>query len=195
VKSLTVHAPGNWGKAEMGGKDGELCTAAATMIKQGLKELTTMVRDKNLDFDVIQEATHHGPYIEKPCMFIEIGSSEKDYQNEEAGKIIAATIMEIINSQNNIKTAVGIGGVHHTPNFKDIQVSSEVAIGHVCPKYMLAELNAERLAQAIEKTWPSKAELVVVDWKGLGEHKARILKLLEENGVEWKKAKEIKRGL
>ena len=42
------------------------------------------------------EATHHGPLIDKPCVFIEIGSSETDYTNRRAGFIIAKTIYETV---------------------------------------------------------------------------------------------------
>ena len=42
------------------------------------------------------------------------------------------------------------------------------------------------LQQAIEKTVP-KPELAVLDWKGLGEHKQRIVELLESVGIPWKK--------
>jgi len=193
VPSLTVHAPGNWGKAEMGGRKGELDIAAAAMIKSGLNELNKKVAEEKLKYDVIQEATHHGPYLEKPCMFIEIGSSESAYNDEKAGKVIAATVMKILeSSEYNVTTAVAIGGMHHTPNFKDIQLSTNIAIGHVCPKYRLGELNAEQLQQAIDKTWPKKAELVIVDWKGLGENKEKVKRLLDESGVEWKKTRVLK---
>lgn len=192
VPSLTVHAPGNWGKAEMGGKESKLDVAAATMIKKGLKLLTTAVTEEKLKYDVIQEATHHGPFLEKPCMFIEVGSNENEYNDEKAGKVIATTIMKILESNDDVTTAVAIGGMHHTPNFKDIQLSTNIAIGHVCPKYRLSELNAEQLQQAIHKTWPKKAELVIVDWKGLGEHKEKVKQLLDESGVEWKKTRVLK---
>jgi len=142
VKALTVHAPGNWGKAELGGRDGELCIAAAPMIKEGLRQLNKTVSDRNLDFDVIQEATHHGPYSEKPCMFIEIGSSEEDYKNKEAGQVVAAAIMSTIkNHDNTAVPALGIGGLHHAPNFKEIQLETNIAVGHICPKYMLGDLD------------------------------------------------------
>ena len=48
----------------------------------------------------------------------------------------------------------------------------------------------EKISDAMEKTVP-KAELVLLDWKGLKEHKQRIVDMLDELGVDWKKTKEF----
>ena len=74
-------------------------------------------------------------------------------------------------------------------NFKKIQLQSDIAIGHVCPKYNLPNLDKEMILQALEKTTP-KANLIIVDWKGMGEHKERIVNILNEIGIEWKKTKD-----
>ena len=190
-KSLTTHVQGNWGKAEMGGKGGKLAIAAAPMIKEGLRILSLAALEKKLDYEVVQEVTHHGPYLEKPSMFIEIGSSEKEYGHIAAGKAVASAIIGIFERKLSFRTAVGIGGLHYALNFKSIALNTGIAIGHICPKYALGELDEEMLQQAIEKTWPRKAELVIVDWKGLGEHKEKVVKLIEECGVPWKKTKEL----
>lgn len=40
-------------------------------------------------FQVTLEATHHGPFVEVPTCFVEIGSSEAEWSNDNAGKIWA----------------------------------------------------------------------------------------------------------
>ncbi len=46
------------------------------------------------------------------------------------------------------------------------------------------------ILQALEKTVP-RSELILVDWKGLGDHKERIAEILDSIGVEWKKTKDF----
>ncbi len=177
IPSLSVHSPGNWGIAELGGKDNELCICPASYLKEALIFLE---KNNTINYDIVQECTHHGPFLEKPCFFIEIGSTEKEWKNKEAGKIITKTIIYLLkNKPKQYESAVGLGGLHTTPNFKKIILNSDIAIGHVCPKYNLENLNENNLKQAIEKTIP-KSELIILDWKGLKEHKEKV-KLLTSN--------------
>lgn len=187
---LTVHAPGNWRKAELGGKPEKVCPTSANMLKHFFKIL-----DKNKkDFQVTLECTHHGPYIEKPCLFIEIGSNEKDWQDEEAGEIIARTIKEAISSNpNQYQAALGIGGPHYCPNFNKIQLSSSIAISHIIPEYAFP-ITKEMLQEAISKT-QEPVKLVILDWKGMkGEERQKAITLCKELGIDCKKTSEIEKS-
>jgi D-aminoacyl-tRNA deacylase len=179
--ALSVHFPGNFSKAEMGGKDKTLCKTNASLEKEfylKLKELH--------EGTVTLEVTHHGPYLEKPCIFIEIGSTEKEWVNEEYGKIIAQTICEVTKEVKQYKTLVGIGGGHYSVTFGKVLERTEYAIAHICPKYQLENLDESLLKQMLSS---EKVEFVVVDWKGLGQYKEKVKQLLE--GVEWKKARQV----
>ncbi len=191
IPSLSVHTQGNWGEAGLGGKDRQLAVSPANYLKEGLKKLAELSPALQAQgFDIIQECTHHGPFLSKPSMFIEIGSSEPQWENQEAGKIIAETIHHLATKEPpHYKVAVGIGGPHHTPNFKKIILGGEIAVGHVCPKYQLENLDKEMVLQAVERSWP-KAELIILDWKGI-DSKERITKILAEIGIETKKTKEF----
>ena len=94
TNSLSVHVPGNWDKAELGGKEKTLCIAPASLVKDMFIELNK--QGKDTDWEITLEAVHHGPYVKKPVMFIEIGSSEKQWNNKKAGKIIADTIINVL---------------------------------------------------------------------------------------------------
>ena len=181
IPSLSVHSLGNWGKAELGGKDSELCICPASYLKEALIFLE---KNNTINYDIVQECTHHGPYIEKPCFFIEIGSVEEQWKNKEAGNMIAKTIMYLLeNPPKEHRTAVGLGGLHTTPNFKKIILNSDIAIGHVCPKYNLENLNEDNLKQAIERTLP-KSSLIILDWKGLKQYKEKVKQLVENYEVK-----------
>lgn len=199
VPSLCVHAPGNWGPALYGGKANRLGIAPASYLKIALQKLEELHMRSSMtnstNYEVIQEATHHGPFLEKPCMFIEIGSTEQEWKDEQAAQIIAATILFLI--ENNPKeknpkkypSALGIGGLHHTPEFKKIILKTDVAIGHVCPKYNLPHLTPAMIQQGLEKT-QEQASHVILDWKGLGPEKDRIVAMLKELGISYTKTRD-----
>jgi len=87
------------------------------------------------------------------------------------------------------KTVFGIGGLHHCSNFTKLMEKSDLAFGHVCPKYMLEHLDKEMILQAMERN-VHKCEEVVLDWKGLGPFKQKISKMLDELKIKYKKTKE-----
>jgi D-tyrosyl-tRNA(Tyr) deacylase len=140
------------------------------------------------------EATHHGPLIDKPCIFIEIGSTETEWKDSRAGFILAKTIHKTIkdfkeNPYNEI--AFAIGGPHYCPNFNKIQLKSNVAISHIIPQYALP-LTDEMIKEAISKT-EEEVDFAVLDWKGLGnsEQRKQVLEILDKNYVSYKKASEV----
>jgi len=184
IPSLCVHSPGNWGLAQLGGKDFSLCIAPADHIRVALFKM--MKKAKGTDYQVIQECTHHGPYLEKPCIFIEIGSSIERWKDPAAAEIIAQTIMEIAQEQiPKHKIAIGIGGLHHTPQFTSLmEKRPDIAFGHICPKYNLENLDKEMLKQAIEKSYPGN-NLIFVQWKGISGYKQKVAAILE--GMEFEK--------
>ncbi len=189
IPSLCVHSPGNFSKAGLGGKDRKLCIAPAGLIREMLFKLDELA--KGIGMDVVEEVTHHGPYLEKPVMFIEIGCGEKEWANPDYGRIIARTIIDILaQMQKKYRVAFGIGGLHTAPNFKRAMEKTDIAMGHICPKYMLEALDQEMILQAIEKT-SEKVDFVLLDWKGLKTEKQRILALLEELGLEYKRTDQI----
>ena len=102
-KILSLHAPGNWRDAKFGGMAGKVCKTSARILKVFFQELNKNIPE---GWQATLECTHHGPYIEKPCLFIEIGSNEKDWKDKEAAKAIATTIenavKKIQNQKNNV---------------------------------------------------------------------------------------------
>ncbi len=199
IPSLMVHTQGNWGTAELGGLNKKICISAENFVKHALKHLSIII-DKYFelkDFDIAQEATHHGPILSCPSFFIEIGSTSKEWQIAEAGRIIAETLVYLIENSEDIEnedyiTAFAIGGTHTCQNFMKIILKDEkIAIGHVCPKYALQDLDKNMIQQGIERSM-KRADLIILDWKGLGENKNKILSLLDEMNLEYKRTKDFK---
>tara|TARA_Y100000034_G_scaffold44576_2_gene54771 strand:- start:11668 stop:12441 length:774 start_codon:yes stop_codon:yes gene_type:complete len=198
VKTLSCHTPGNWSVAEYGGSDKKLCVAPVNFLREAfvkLEEINNSDEFKALGYDVVTECTHHGPYLEKPIIYIEIGATEEEWRDEKARQIIASVVEHLVNNADEINSrqcvsAIAIGGLHTMPNFKKVILGSGVSIGHCCPKYMLEHLDIGLLRQAVDKSFP-KASLVVIDWKGLGPYKEKVTELCEELGLEVKRTKEF----
>ena len=96
------------------------------------------------DFSVCPEATHHGPWLETPCCFVEIGSANGDWQRPDAAAVWAGVLhdavllgggagpcaagagavgssseAEGVTDQRPI-VLVGIGGGHYAPRVMDV---------------------------------------------------------------------------
>ncbi|MFA6888856.1 MAG: D-aminoacyl-tRNA deacylase, partial [Candidatus Woesearchaeota archaeon] len=187
VPSLSVHATGNWNTAEIGGNEHELAIAPALYLAEALVKIEELTKKQNIPIDVVQECTHHGPTENKQIMFIEIGSTEKEWKTQEYGKIIAETIQHIMaHKPRQRKVAIGIGGTHYCQNFKKLILNENYAFGHICPKYQLEFFTKEMLQQAIEKTTPTVEE-IVVDWKGVGSYKEKIKQIIETMDIPMRK--------
>lgn len=182
--SLTVHPIGNFGNNEKGGKEKTLCTCPSSLLKEIFIELS-----KNVDgseYEATLESTHHGPFMEKPLLFIELGSNEKYWNDEEGANIYVKTLMNVLHDKDDsYESTFVIGGSHYNHVANKVMLKTNFSVGHICPKYNLENLNEKMLEQAMEK---SNAKFVLLDWKGLGKEKQRILELLEKNNIEYKRS-------
>lgn len=194
-KTLSVHAPGNWRLAEFGGEKNKICKTSALFMKHIFEKLGENVEKHYLkEFKVTMEATHHGPLIDKPCLFIEIGSTETEWGSSRAGFVVAKTISEAISDfRENPYTeiAIAIGGPHYCPSFNKIQMKSNVAISHVIPQYAFP-LSEEMIAEAVKKT-DEELDFAVLDWKGLGnsEQRQKITEILDKLYINYRKTSDI----
>jgi D-aminoacyl-tRNA deacylase len=194
-KTLSIHAPGNFRTNDYGGEKEKVCPTSALMQKFMFEKMHEKVKEHELkNYKLTLECTHHGPLIEKPCLFIEIGATEEEWKDRRAGFVIAKTIEETIDKFEENKyreTAIGIGGPHYCPNFNKIQLNSNVAISHIIPNYALP-ITKEMILDCIKKT-TEDVDFAVLDWKGLGksEQRQEVVDILEKNYIEWKKSGEI----
>jgi len=197
-KTLSIHAPGNWRSANFGGEPEKVCKTSALFQKALFETLNIVAKNYDLDkkYKITLECTHHGPLINKPCIFIEIGSTENEWKDRRAGFVLAKTISGTIknfyeNPYNEV--AIGIGGPHYCPNFNKIQLNSNVALSHIIPQYSFP-LTEEMLKQAVTKT-KEEVDFAILDWKGLGnsEQRNQLLELLDKLYISYKKTGEIKK--
>jgi len=161
-KSLTIHSTGNFGNADYGGTARKLNPTNPAAVAVGLRSMAAAGLE---DFEVCIEVTHHGPTIDVPLVFIEIGSSEKEWVREDAGKVVANAIKDICENTNSFENYIGFGGPHYAPSFTQVLLDNpEIAIGHILPNYHAENVTKEIIQEMLEKSGAQKA---VFDWKGL----------------------------
>jgi D-aminoacyl-tRNA deacylase len=187
--TLSVHTPGNLGKAELGGLPRSVSVSPACAMQTALKALSRLKREKNLKYQVSYECTHHGPSLKVPAMFVELGSSEEQWRDQNAAAVVAKAALEALADFGKSKQAavLGIGGMHYNGKFTQMSLDGEAAFGHMIPKYALASVDTEILTQCIERTY-EKVESAVLDWKGIkSEDKPKIMSALAETSLAIKK--------
>ena len=185
---LLVHIPGNWDKAELGGRNRTLCRSSG-YLKDAFLLLKRLNKDKK--YEVSVEAVHHGPFLEKPVMFIELGSSKEEWDDKDAAKIIANVIKEVLKkSVKRYKTVIVLGGGHYNVVSNKILERTEYDISYICPKHYLEVLDEEMLKQVLEKSH-NKVEMFVLDYKGLGNSKKKVIDLLNKMKLKYVKSSEI----
>lgn len=187
INSLTVHPIGNIGEAKFGGKEEKLVPASPHPMTNSLRVLKNKYLQNQVldDYQVSFEATHHGPYLETPTFYIEIGSDKKRWKDKEAGSVIANTVIETEYTSYNkdIPVVICIGGGHYAPRFTDLALERKVAIGHMVPGWGLKYLTSRRLEDIVDNT--PEAEFLYFDRSSTkGKERKRIKKWVEEKELE-----------
>ena len=194
VPMLNCHTTGNWSADNSrGGKPKTLSIAPALYIRAGILEFQRLksMRRQLSSYEVGLEVTHHSPTIDFPVMFVEVGSSEKQWNDiaacEAAADVINNLCADITKEEHESKihVAVGFGGGHYCPQFN--KKLAEVAFGHICPKHHADKLDEEMILQAYSMTLPTP-DFAAIEWKGLnGPQKKKITEILDKNSIPWKK--------
>ena len=187
--TLSVHTPGNLAEAELGGIPKTVSISPANAMREALKTMTRLKKDMQLNYEVSYEGTHHGPSLDVPTMFAELGSSPQQWNDIKAAEAVAHATMATVQTFGSFpaKAALGIGGPHYNSRFTRRALGEELAFGHMIPKYAVSKIDPNILRQCIERTM-EKVEIVILDWKGIrGEDKAPLVKMLAETDVPFER--------
>lgn len=176
--SLTAHPTGNFGKAMYGGNPKELQMTAPNPMRNIFMRMLDAPPE---GFQVSLEATHHSPTeFDVPMFFVEIGSREEQWRDENIAEYLVDCILEGMDSRNEAPVAIGFGGGHYCPKFSEL--IQDYAMGHMAAKYAIMLLNEDLIHQMVEKS--QGIEKVLLD-KGLkGKHKRMVMGLLGAAGIE-----------
>jgi D-aminoacyl-tRNA deacylase len=185
IPSLTAHFTGNFGSNDFGGLPGELAFCDPSMQKKYLLHLQANRNAIPARFNITLEATHHGPTsLLHPVLFVELGSGPSEWSEKGVADIIAKTLLQSFQDQRKYsKCAIGLGGTHYSEKFNKLVLETEIALGHIIPKYALDRLSREMLRQAIDKS-VIPVNIAALDWKGLGRQKQAVIEMAQEMGLE-----------
>lgn len=188
--TLSVHTPGNLGAADLGGIPRKVSISPANAMRVALKALKDLAEEERINYEVSYECTHHGPSLDTPTMFVELGSSHKNWEDLKAAEVVAHAAMETVQNfgKHQAEAVLGIGGPHYNEKFTKIALENTVAFSHIIPKYAIPIVDEEILGQCVERTL-EKVELAILDWKGMkSEDKQKIIKIVEKLGLKFRKA-------
>jgi D-aminoacyl-tRNA deacylase len=180
--TLSVHTPGNFAAAELGGLPRTVSVAPAVAMQTALKALKSHQEEMNLDYAVSYECTHHGPSLNVPTMFVELGSSARQWSDVKAAEAVAHAAMQAIAEFNTLNgtAVIGVGGTHYNQRFTQMALAGEAVFSHMIPKYALQHVDAEMLRHCVERTL-EKVDSAILDWKGIkGVDKPKLLAALRE---------------
>lgn len=184
--TLTTHVSGNLtSEARFGGRPKRLALAHPQMMKTALQGLKSAQERLGLDRYVVSlEATHHGPTeLQVPSLFIEIGSSERQWSDTVAAEAVAEAIYTCATKPGLGEPSVGFGGGHYSMKHTEANLGDEFAVGHILPKYFFDSFDPSVVWLAFERTL-GRCTTAIIDWKGIrGPERRKLVELLESREV------------
>ncbi len=183
VLALTCHSTGNFSDAKFGGNYKQVAIPKPNFQKAYLQTLKKN-QSQFSDFQITIEATHHGPTaLTKPSIFVEIGTTEKQWNDESLCNSVAALVHQVMSQPiKENPVAICFGGTHYPSKFTDELLDGKYALGTVIPKHALKELGEELFSHIISQN--NVAKTALLDWNGLGSSKQKVLDLLGSTDLE-----------
>ncbi len=183
VLALTCHSTGNFSEAKFGGNYQQMAVPHPDIQKKYLQKLWEN-RSQFSEFQITIEATHHGPTaLSKPTIFIEIGTTEKQWTDVSLCNSIAKIVDQILSEKiPSNPVAICFGGTHYPEKFTKELLEGKHALGTVMPKHALDNLDEKLFSHILERN--KNASAVLLDWAGLGQNKTKVMELVETTNLE-----------
>lgn len=181
--ALTCHSTGNFSEAKFGGSPRQVAVPHPHLQKYYMRRLWEK-REEFSKFEITIEATHHGPTaLSKPALFIEIGTTQKEWDDRELCRRVAALVEEVVGRQvPHHKVAICFGGTHYPSKFNTELIEGEFALGTVVPRHAFDSVDEDLFTHILERN--AEARHAMVDWRGLGQGKQKIASLIQNAGLE-----------
>lgn len=180
IPTLTCHTTGNFDSNVFGGKPKEISFSLPSLQKAYIKKISLDIGSNKSEFEIIIEATHHGPTsLRKPVLFIEIGSTAREWKNSFICKKVVDSTLDVLSNFDFCcnRVGIGLGGTHYPTKFNNLLLNSDMGFSTIIPKYALSNIDSDMLNQIICKS-EEKVTHIVLDWKSLGNEKKRIVELV-----------------
>ena len=180
--TLTVHPIGNYRANEMGGQAETLVKAAPHLMTATLRRMAAINKDPV--YSVSFEVTHHGPYVDVPTMYIEIGSDESHWGDRTAAEVLVDSLLSA--DEKDYPTVIGVGGGHYAPRFTELVLSTKVDMGHMVPNYQINDASDDEVSRMISSAAKaSGTEMVYVHRNSMkGPEERRVNGIIDSLGLQ-----------
>lgn len=183
VLALTCHSTGNFSEAKFGGNNRQVAIPHPYIQKEYLQ---TLWKNKSNfpDFQITIEATHHGPTaLTKPTIFIEIGTTEKQWTDVSLCNSVAVLIHSVMTKKiKSSPIAICFGGTHYPEKFTNELLEGRFSLGTVVPKHALDNLDGDLFLHILKQN--KMAKTCLLDWGGLGSNKQKLIDFLNDTDLE-----------
>ena len=135
-------------------------------------------------YSVSFEVTHHGPYVDVPTMYIEIGSDENHWGDMNAASILVDSLISA--KEEDHPVVIGVGGGHYAPRFTDLILSMKADMGHMVPNYQILGSSDDEASRMIKAAAESTGtNLVYVHRNSMkGSEERRVNGIIDSLGFE-----------
>jgi len=182
--TITSHFPGNVGDdISHGGRARELAWTNPSLQKRFMQNLWK-IREEAKPYDIIIESTHHGPTsLQKPVLFAELGSTEKEWTDTHGASVICKALAATLDNFSRAdKIGISLGGLHYSEKFTRLLAETDVALAGFISRHNLQNVAEDTIDSLLAKSC-EKITYAYLDWKGMGQEKQRILKILESKNL------------
>lgn len=188
--ALTAHPIGNYHEADFGGRPETLVRSWPSAMTDAVRRIHQLNRDPAVQ--TCFEVTHHGPWLDRPTFFIEVGSDESHWGNREMAGLLAHVI-DNLEPHDEYRTLVGIGGGHYAPRFTEAALANRVNFGHMIPNYQLEGRDDEDIARMVRDACTATGtDSVYIHRKSMkGPEEHRIADIAVSLGYEYVKSKDF----
>jgi len=150
IDTISIHVCGNFNKNELGGEKQKLSLAYLDAFDFLYKAIAEDKEKPNtLEFFI--EATHHGPSLDIPVLYYEIGPNDNAYNNKEYQEYYIKKLIEYLtlHPKTSSEHYVLIGAPHYLDTkmvnnikakMKEKNNKDNVFFSHIIPKYSLNDI-------------------------------------------------------
>ena len=160
------------------------------------------------DFSLSLEVTHHGPVLDVPCLFIEVGSTQDYWGHEGAAKLLSDIIWEGLGLTGGVQhgrwdskehhsqpVLITLGGGHYAPKGNKLASEDGVWLGHMLANHsipfgtsedpgVLWRQSIDAIVQSTQKAFPNGTVIATVEKKSFkGWQRQLIYQHLESISV------------
>ena len=181
--ALTCHSTGNFNEAKFGGNQKELAIPYPSLQKKYMQKLWEN-HESFSGFEITIESTHHGPtHLKKPSIFVEIGTTELQWNDTTLCSSVAQLLVETLQKPSDLYPfAICFGGNHYSEKFTKELLFGKYALGTVMPKHALEFLTPALFDHLLKQN--NGAQAALLDWKSLGKYKQTLFDLLSTTKLE-----------